>query len=66
MMDEGFILRPSGRFDIDCYVDADFAGLWPFEDKMDPTCVKSQGQDSLFVSPIVPLFGQANYSQILR
>lgn len=27
---------------MDCYVDADFAGLWPHEDKSDPTCVKSR------------------------
>ena len=41
-MDEGLILRPSGEFNIDCYVDADFAGLWPYEDKQDPSCVKSR------------------------
>jgi hypothetical protein len=28
--------------DIDCYVDADFAGLWPHEDKNNPTCIKSR------------------------
>ncbi len=27
---------------IDCYVDADFAGLWASEDKQDPHCVKSR------------------------
>jgi hypothetical protein len=41
-LEEGLVLRPSDSFDIDCYVDADFAGLWPYEDKLDPTCVKSQ------------------------
>ena len=41
-INEGLILRPTGRFDMDCYVDADFAGLWPYEDKMDPVCVKSR------------------------
>jgi hypothetical protein len=40
--DQGLILKPTGRLDIDCYVDADFAGLWPHEDKNDPTCVKSR------------------------
>jgi hypothetical protein len=30
--DKGLILKPTGRLDIDCYVDADFAGLWPHED----------------------------------
>ena len=27
---------------LDCYVDADFAGLWNVEDKEDPVCVKSR------------------------
>ena len=36
-LDEGLILRPSGDLHIDVYCDADFAGLWPFEDKLDPT-----------------------------
>jgi hypothetical protein len=41
--DCGLILRPTiGTFNVDCYVDADFAGLWPHEDKHDPTCVKSR------------------------
>jgi len=40
--EEGLILRPTGVLDIDCYVDADFAGLWPYEDKHDPSCVKSR------------------------
>jgi hypothetical protein len=30
-MDEFLILRPSDIMNIDCYVDADFAGLWPHE-----------------------------------
>jgi hypothetical protein len=41
-IDESLILRPSDTMDIDCYVDADFAGLWPHENKLDPTCVKSR------------------------
>jgi hypothetical protein len=40
---EGLILQPTGMLDIDRYVDADFAGLWPREDKQDPSCaVKSR------------------------
>jgi hypothetical protein len=41
-LEEGLVLRPSDTLDIDCYVDADFAGLWPYENKLDPTCVKSR------------------------
>jgi len=39
--DEGLILQPTGLFDIECFVDADFAGLWPYKDKHDPSCIKS-------------------------
>jgi hypothetical protein len=41
-LEEGLVLRPTKTFDIDCYVDADFAGLWPHENKLDPSCVKSR------------------------
>ena len=42
-MEKGLILRPTyDNLNVDCYVDADFAGLWPHEDKMDPSCVKSR------------------------
>ena len=40
--DDGLILKPTSLFDVDCFVDADFAGLWPHEDKHDPSCVKSR------------------------
>jgi hypothetical protein len=45
--DKGLILRPaiceeSGELPIDCYVDADFAGLWGYEDRNDVSCVKSR------------------------
>jgi hypothetical protein len=30
------------KFTLDCYVDADFAGLWNYEDVQDPTSVKSR------------------------
>jgi hypothetical protein len=40
-MDKGLVFRPDGSVNVDCYVDADFAGLWPYEDKQDPSCVKS-------------------------
>ncbi|CAJ1967493.1 unnamed protein product [Cylindrotheca closterium] len=41
-VNEGLILRPTDSFDIECHVDADFAGLYSVEDVMDPTCVKSR------------------------
>jgi len=35
------ILAPNETLDIDRFVDAGFAGLWPHENKFDPSCVKS-------------------------
>jgi hypothetical protein len=45
--DKGLILRPticeeSGELLIDCYVDADLAGLWGYEDRNDASSVKSR------------------------
>ena len=40
--DEGLILRPSDHFEIDCYVDADFAGLWGYENPLEPSVAKSR------------------------
>ncbi|MGH3056422.1 MAG: hypothetical protein ACRDL7_15720 [Gaiellaceae bacterium] len=40
--DQGIKFRPTGKFVLDCYVDADFAGLWKAEDSQDPTCVRSR------------------------
>ena len=41
-MEDGLILNPSQDFNVDCYVDADFAGLYHVDDVMDPSCVKSR------------------------
>ena len=39
---EGLILKPTEKLKIDCYPDADFAGLWTRDDKQDPHCVRSR------------------------
>ena len=41
-MDKGLILDPSDDYVIDCYPDADFAGLWGHEHPQDPHCVRSR------------------------
>lgn len=42
-MDEGMILKPTkDEFSMDCYVDADFAGLWNVEDQSSPESVRSR------------------------
>ena len=40
--DKGMTLSPNRSLVIDCYVDADFAGLWNVEQDQDPLCVKSR------------------------
>jgi hypothetical protein len=41
--DQGLILQSTDakEIKINCYVDANFAGLWGYEHKQDPTPVKS-------------------------
>ena len=39
---QGLIMNPSDTLKIDCYPDADFAGLWTCNDKQDPNCVRSR------------------------
>ena len=39
---EGLILKPKSNYNIYCYVDADFSGLWNYEDTQDPTSVSSR------------------------
>jgi transposase InsO family protein len=39
---KGIILRPSTNLQIECYPDADFAGLYNHEDSQDPHCVRSR------------------------
>ena len=38
----GLILKPGTDLRVDCYVDADFGGLFSVEDKQDPVSVKSR------------------------
>jgi hypothetical protein len=49
--DKGLILNVnfSTDFTIDCYVDADFAGMWGYEDRDDPSCVKSRTGFVIFI-----------------
>jgi hypothetical protein len=41
-IDKGLILKPTEELKLECFVDAVFAGLWPYEDRQDPSCVKSR------------------------
>ena len=36
--ENGLVFNPSKKLVVDCYSDADFAGLWVHEDPQDPSC----------------------------
>jgi hypothetical protein len=40
--DDGLTFKTSADLQLDCYIDADFAGLWNYESDQDPVCVKSR------------------------
>jgi len=40
--DKGLTMKPGSDLKIDCYPDADFAGLWSYEDPQDPSSAKSR------------------------
>jgi hypothetical protein len=42
MKHEGMTIKPTSKNTLDCYVDADFAGLYGKEDPQDPTCARSR------------------------
>ena len=46
----GMIVRPTGRFDLDLYVDADYCGLHGVEDPRNPDSAKSRMGYILFMS----------------
>ena len=40
--DNGIVFNPSKKLVVDCYADADFAGLWGHEDPQYPICAISR------------------------
>ena len=39
---KGLTFQPNTDLHLDCYVDADFDGLWIYKNDQDPVCMKSQ------------------------
>jgi hypothetical protein len=62
--EKGLILRPTSTLTLDCYVDADFAGLWPHEDKSDATCVKSRSGNVIKLSDCPVIWGSRLQGEI--
>ena len=48
--DKGTIVSPTGKFDLDCYVDADFAGLYKADLDEAPSAAKSKLGYIIFLS----------------
>ena len=40
--DNGLVFNSSKKVVVDCYADADFAGLWGNENPQDPICARSK------------------------
>ena len=40
--DKGLVMTPTKELNVDAYPDADFAGLYGYEDSLDPVCVRSR------------------------
>ena len=62
--DKGMIFSPSDSLKMDCYVDADFAGLYGYEDDQDPHCVKSRTGFVIFVGGCPILWSSKLQSEI--
>ena len=41
-VDKGLVLDLDNNYNIDCYLDADCAGLYGYKDQQDPHCVQSR------------------------
>jgi hypothetical protein len=60
----GLILKPDGTMKVDMFVDASFAGLWGYEDKHDPACVKSRSGFVIFMGGCPILWGSKLQTEI--
>jgi hypothetical protein len=59
---KGLIFKPSGDWKVDCYVDADFCGLWGSEDPNDPIVSKSRTGYVILLAGC-PLLWKSNLQQ---
>jgi hypothetical protein len=64
-IDKGLILTPSDAIKLDCYPDADFAGLWNRDDKQDPHCIRSRTGYVICLSDCPVLWVSKLQSEIL-
>jgi hypothetical protein len=65
-VDRGLLLQPNNDLTIYCYVDADFAGLWPHEEQTDPVCVKSRTGFVICISNCPVIWGSKLQHEISK
>lgn len=56
--EHGLILKPTKALNVDAYPDADFAGLYGYEDGLDPTCTFNRNGFTIAVA-YCPVFWQS-------
>ena len=61
---KGMILTPNNKLSVDCFVDADFAGLWSYEDEQDAISVKSRSGFLLMFMGCPLIWGSKLQTQI--
>ncbi len=64
--DKGLQLDPSGALSLDCYPDADFAGLWKHEHPDDPHCVRSRTGYVIMLASCPILWSSKMQTEIAR
>ena len=52
--DNGIVFNPSKKLVVDCYADADFAGLWGHKYLQDPICARCSIQGILQLLEVAP------------
>jgi len=62
--EKGIILKPSSELTVDCYVDADFAGLWNREDHNEKTVSRAEPA-KIYASVNVRYFGLLVFKMVL-
>ena len=62
--DRGLIINRPQHLNVDCYVDADFAGLWNLEDRSDPHSVKSRTGFVILVGDIPVIWKSSLQTEI--
>ena len=62
--DKGLIVRSKGNLRVEMFCDADFAGLWGYENPTDPACVKSRAGWIVWLGGFPVIWGSKLINQL--